>query len=1067
MAKSPELQSTAAPQPLVRRVEAYGCTDVIPLDTKLSLPRQLEYLDLLPTRTNQTPMLAAVAEHQGTALLYLVDACREPNATAASIAAVCRQLANRSDPAWLGVVQPGSLEIFPIGFHAAPDTRPVAIIEQRNEAAPFFFQNLVHGTFEQNDQLRGTDYVYHKIFNLLMQTTNAFVPPEGQGKLDSLEVLSMAGRALFFRFLIDRRIVLEDELHGPDGICPAATDLKDAFSTAEKAAQTSAWLDATFNGDLLLLIDESIPAADRDGREAEYLRFYKRCEHLVGHKFFTHLQAILRGWSAVGGGFQPELDWGDLDFAHIPVGVLSQVYESFSHRADPRTARDTSVHYTPRTIASLMVDEAFAAVKNRTEAKVLDGSCGAGIFLVLAFRRLVRERWLRDGGERPKTTVIQEILYKQVRGFDISESALRLAALALYITAIELNASPRPPKALKFPGNLRGEVLHRFGGDEAEEKKAAFPLGSLGPEASPAFNKTFDIVIGNPPWTRLRDDKDDDEDIADKMGGRSATDELNKEFTAIGRRVLAARGLTDLAKSYKNPDKNPDMPFLWRATEWAKEGGVIALAMHPRLFMRTEGNGRKAWIAILRSIQVTGILNGSDLRKTAVWEGMDAPFCLFFARNVLPGPDQSFQFASPVYEPEPNGRGRFRIDYETARYVSIDRVEKQPWLLKTLSLGTWLDAEVMEALVNQPFKTLDEFWTDWDEKRLKTGQGFNRSQKLKQSFVDFLADLRVFARPTESFSIDYLVLKTYAELFGAKPGGQSSAHMPRRKELYQPPLVIIPKAPGEDPVTPKAYISSQALAFSRSYYGYSCAGHPDEQTLASLIYLLAHSKLFRYFALMVSTSQGVDYMLFPKQDFDALPFPDIEKLSAVNKAKIRKLAHRLEHEAKKPWQELDSFIFRLYGLDDDAVQVATDTLFSAAAYRKAGKEALERTNRDTRGDFVNTLRDALEPYFDVCGEHVAVGEAEFQPDTWREPWFFLSVSRKAEKIRINDNLIRQAMEAANQRGCSRIIVHAPKKTGLLLGLLNQHRWWTVTRARLCAQHIIRERLGACGLPEVP
>lgn len=59
------------------------------------------------------------------------------------------------------------------------------------------------------------------------------------------------------------------------------------------------------------------------------------------------------------------------------------------------------------------------------------------------------------------------------------------------------------------------------------------------------------------------------------------------------------------------------------------------------------------------------------------------------------------------------------------------------------------------------------------------------------------------------------------------------------------------------------------------------------------------------------------------------------------------------------------------------------------------------------------------------------------------------------------------MEAANQGGCSRIIVHAPGKRGLLLGLLNQNRWWTITRARLCAQHIIRERLSSFGLPEEP
>jgi type I restriction-modification system DNA methylase subunit len=82
-----------------------------------------------------------------------------------------------------------------------------------------------------------------------------------------------------------------------------------------------------------------------------------------------------------------DLDWEDFDFAHIPVGVLSQVYESFSHRADPRTARDTSVHYTPRIIAELMVEQAFAAVSDPANAKVLDGSCGAGIFLVLAYRQ--------------------------------------------------------------------------------------------------------------------------------------------------------------------------------------------------------------------------------------------------------------------------------------------------------------------------------------------------------------------------------------------------------------------------------------------------------------------------------------------------------------------------------------------------------------------------------------------------------------------------------------------------------------------------------------------------------
>jgi hypothetical protein len=206
-------------------------------------------------------------------------------------------------------------------------------------------------------------------------------------------------------------------------------------------------------------------------------------------------------------------------------------------------------------------------------------------------------------------------------------------------------------------------------------------------------------------------------------------------------------------------------------------------------------------------------------------------------------------------------------------------------------------------------------------------------------------------------------------------------------------------------------------------------------------------------------------MILIQRDIDQFPFPDYRTLPAAMKATIRSLAHRLQHDAQRPWGEINDFIFRLYGLDADAVQVVEDTLFAAAPYRKAGKAALERTTRDTRAGFVQTLHDELEPYFDVCGEHAAVREAAFQPDTWREPWFFLAVSRETELVPVSPGLIRKAMEVADRRGCSRIIVHSPGKRGLLIGLLNQRRWWTVTRARLCAQHIIRERLGACGLPE--
>ena len=80
------------------------------------------------------------------------------------------------------------------------------------------------------------------------------------------------------------------------------------------------------------------------------------------------------------------------------------------------------------------------------------------------------------------------------------------------------------------------------------------------------------------------------------------------------------------------------------------------------------------------------------------------------------------------------------------------------------------------------------------------------------------------------------------------------------------------------------------MAFSQSYYGYSCAGHPQADTLAGLIFLLAHSTLFDYFCLMTSRRSGFDRQTFNKEEFDALPFPDIATLSEREKVGIRSLA---------------------------------------------------------------------------------------------------------------------------------------------------------------------------------
>ena len=220
---------------------------------------------------------------------------------------------------------------------------------------------------------------------------------------------------------------------------------------------------------------------------------------------FAHLTAIQRRDEPVGtDDYQGRLPikWSDFNFAHIPIGLLSQVYEAFCWKCETQLAEDMSIHYTPRHIAATLVDEVFDSLPNAHKSRVLDASCGAGVFLVLAFRRLYRERWAATG-KRPGTKEIRDILYRQLTGFDISDSALKLSALSLYLTAIELDPEPIPPSKLGFK-KLNNRVLF----DHRRPERSTGGLGHRQPRRSCKWGVCREIRCGD--WQSAVDDAEEE-----------------------------------------------------------------------------------------------------------------------------------------------------------------------------------------------------------------------------------------------------------------------------------------------------------------------------------------------------------------------------------------------------------------------------------------------------------------------------------------------------------------------------------------------------------------------------
>ena len=94
-------------------------------------------------------------------------------------------------------------------------------------------------------------------------------------------------------------------------------------------------------------------------------------------------------------------DWRYFEFKFIPVELISRLYEEFLGE----NKKEKGLYYTPSHLAKLLVDECIP-LKNYERFEldtftILDPACGSGIFLVIAFKRLVQIWRLQNNMKSP------------------------------------------------------------------------------------------------------------------------------------------------------------------------------------------------------------------------------------------------------------------------------------------------------------------------------------------------------------------------------------------------------------------------------------------------------------------------------------------------------------------------------------------------------------------------------------------------------------------------------------------------------------------------------------------
>lgn len=180
--------------------------------------------------------------------------------------------------------------------------------------------------------------------------------------------------------------------------------------------------------------------------------------------------------------------WPLYSFEYLPVELISRIYEEFVEQ------RKDAV-YTPIHLARLMVDECMPIAEPKQNFKVIDVSCGSGVFLVAVFKRLV-QWWQKEQFDNtdeivfPKIHDLKSILRNSIYGVDVEESSVRLSVFSLSIALCDMLQPTEIWMNLRF--------------DDLREKNIYY--GDFFKFLNETEGGKFDLVIGNPPFEDKKKD---------------------------------------------------------------------------------------------------------------------------------------------------------------------------------------------------------------------------------------------------------------------------------------------------------------------------------------------------------------------------------------------------------------------------------------------------------------------------------------------------------------------------------------------------------------------------------
>jgi hypothetical protein len=697
--------------------------------------------------------------------------------------------------------------------------------------------------------------IYHSFLKNITETRNYLIYEENLSKSVCNRLI---GRLLFIRYFIDRGVSFRKE----DGTCFFnASKEQFAETVKDKDALYSffTYFKDKYNGDLFPVDDEEVSSVTN--RQLKILSILFKGGKFNLQKKNFYIQESL---------------FDIYDFSIIPIELVSNVYESFMGEYKSEKRKDSiqvknKAFYTPFVLADFVLENTIGKylrqnnIKHDFTCPVLDPSCGSGIFLVEALRKII-ERKIELKKDILAREEIWDCVSDNIYGIDIDKDAIDIAIFSIYVTILDYISPLEISENFKFR-NLKNTNF--FNAD-------FFNLDNTYNTVLKDIQLKF--IIGNPPWGQIKESP-----YMDYCAFREQKETIEQSK------------IVDIDIS----DKQIAQAFLIRVSDFlnANKTTSCSFVVTSKLLYNT--NAKKWRKYFLDNFSVSEIYDFSPVRNS-IFEDAAWPTMIIF---YSPKSHDTFEHFSITAKNFSKKFKSFSIDQQSTKVFSQKELHTfnthYNWFWKTLVYGSFFDFLIIKKMKEQ-YRTIFDYIEDYG---LQYGVGLKRNDGIKKQDASNLIGYKfIDTHNKELQQFIYNSSNTWNE--------ETAGNVPNLR-LFLPPLALIKEGLTSD-FKGVAAFSNEEIVFTHSVR--AIKGNKNDIEILKSIVGLMNSDLFSYYILHTGSSVGVD--LTRANQIEQFAFPAIlskeisvivDKITNIDKELV------LYNEGRRKFiSELNDKIFELY-----------------------------------------------------------------------------------------------------------------------------------------------------------